>query len=366
MNPYKPYKFKNGTIMRNAFALAPMTTYSANEDLTLSDEEENYYYLRSKNLGMVITAAAAVNKNAQAFDRQISVRDERYYESMKRLRKAIQAGGALAVLQIHHGGRMNVPNMYANQEILAPSAVKANRDYAETPRAMRTSEVYDTIDDFVSAAKLAMKAGFDGVEIHGANTYLLQQFFSPHSNRRDDEFGGNLEKRMTFPRKIVEGILQAKEELNKPNFLVGYRFSPEELENPGITINDTLQFVDVLADYPIDYLHVSLGKFDQTSIRDDKDKEAIGTKLLRMIDGRVPLMGVGGISTSEDVDKAANLGYDLLSVGMVALADPDVVLKFQLGEAPSNIFKHSTLPEPLYTRLHRYGSRLVGYHFEEE
>jgi len=366
MNPYEPYKFKNDVIMRNHFALAPMTTYSSNDDLTLSDEEANYYHLRSKNIGMVITAAAAVSKNAQAFDHQISVRDERYLDSMKRLRKAIKSGGALAVLQIHHGGRMNVPNMYPNQDIVAPSAIKADRENAVTPRAMRTSEVYDTIDDFVNASKLAMNAGFDGVEIHGANTYLLQQFFSPHSNQRDDEFGGNLQKRMVFAKKIVEGILQAKEELNKPKFIIGYRFSPEELENPGITINDTLQFVDVLADYPLDYLHVSLGKYNQSSICDENDKEPLATKLLRMIDKRVPLMGVGGISTKEDVEDATKQGYDLLSVGMVALADPDVVLKFQLDEQPSNVFKHSTLPKPLYTRLHRYGSRLVGYHFEEE
>lgn len=366
MNPYEPYKFKNGVIMRNHFALAPMTTYSSNDDLTLSDEEENYYHLRSKNIGMVITAAAAVSKNAQAFDHQISVRDERYYESMKRLRKAIKRGGALAILQIHHGGRMNVPDMYPNQDIVAPSSVKAEREYAVMPRAMKTSEVYDTIDDFVNASKLAMKAGFDGVEIHGANTYLLQQFFSPHSNQRDDEFGGDLQKRMTFPRKIVEGILAAKKEMNKPKFIVGYRFSPEEVEQPGITINDTIQFVDVLADYPIDYLHVSLGKYNQTPMRDKADQEEMATKLLRMIDKRIPLMGVGGISTKEDVEDAANLGYDLLSVGMVALADPDVILKFQLDERPSNVFSHKTLPSPLYQRLHRYGSRLEGYHFEEE
>jgi len=366
MNPYKPYKFKNGVIMRNHFALAPMTTYSSNEDLTLSDEEEHYYHLRSRNFGMVITAAAAVSKHAQAFEHQISVRDERYIDSMKRLRKAIKSGGALAILQIHHGGRMNVPDMYPNQDIVAPSSVKATRDYAVTPRALKTSEVYDTIDDFVNASKLAMKAGFDGVEIHGANTYLLQQFFSPHSNVRDDEFGGDLRKRMKFAKLIIEGILDAKKELNRPNFIIGYRFSPEELENPGITINDTLQFVDVLADYPIDYLHVSLGQYNQTSIRDEKDKEKIATKLLRMIDHRVPLIGVGGITTEEDVFDASNLGYDLLSLGMVALADPDVVLKFQLNERPSNVFSKKMLPTPLYERLHRYGSRLEGYEFKDE
>jgi len=366
MNPYKPYKFKNGVIMRNHFALAPMTTYSSNDDLTLSEEEENYYYLRSKNLGMIITAAAAVSKNAQAFDHQISVRDERYSDSMKRLRKAIKKGGALSVLQIHHGGRMNVPDMYPNQDIVAPSSVKANRDYAATPRALKTSEVYDAIDDFINAAKLAMKVGFDGVEIHGANTYLLQQFFSPHSNQRDDEFGGNLQKRMLFAKLIVEGILHAKKEANKPNFLVGYRFSPEELEDPGIAIDDTLELVDVLADYPLDYLHVSLGKYNQTSSRNKNDKEKIATKLLRVINQRIPLMGVGGITTKEEVEDASNLGYDLLSLGMVALADPDVVLKFQLKERPSNVFSRKLLPRPLFERLHRYGSRLEGYHFEDE
>ena len=93
----------------------------------------------------------------------------------------------------------------------------------------------------LSTTRRAIEAGFDGVEIHGANTYLLQQFFSPHSNRRDDQWGGSLEKRMNFPLAIVDAVKQAVAKHAKAPFVVGYRISPEEGTNPGITLEDTLQ-----------------------------------------------------------------------------------------------------------------------------
>ena len=176
---FSEYTLKEGVVLKNKLVLAPMTTYSSNEDLTVSQEELTYYNSRAKQFGMIITAACAVSKNAQAFNRQISIRDERYKESMKQLATAITKEGSKAILQLHHGGRMNQPGLYHNQEIVAPSAVKANRDYTVTPRELKTSEIYDIMDSFVQAAEIAMKVGFDGVELHGANTYLLQQLTGP-------------------------------------------------------------------------------------------------------------------------------------------------------------------------------------------
>ena len=349
---FKEYTFPHGKKSRNRMALAPMTTYSSNDDLTLSDEEAIYYNSRSKHLGLVITAACAVSKNAQAFPNQISIRDERYVESMKRLAKSIQKEGALAILQIHHGGRMNQPDIYPNQDIVSASAIKANREYAVTPRALKTSEVYDVIDEFVNATKLAMKAGFDGVEIHGANTYLVQQFFSPHSNQRTDEFGGSLQKRLTFPLKLVDKILALKKQLRKKDFIVGYRFSPEEVESPGIAIQDTLVLVGELASKDIDYLHVSLGNYKQTSIREKYDVEPIVSKLTKVIHGRVPLIGAGNIESIEDIDDALALGYDLVALGMITIADQDASYKLEHNQTPSkDITKESLLPTPLYERL---------------
>lgn len=354
---FEEFMFPHGKTMRNRMVLAPMTTYSANDDLTLSDEEEIYYNSRSKDLGMVITAACAVSKNAQAFENQISIRDERYLDSMKRLANAIKKEGALAVLQIHHGGRMNMPGLYPNQDIVSASSIKANRSYAVKPRELKTSEVYDIIDEFANATKLAIEAGFDGIEIHGANTYLVQQFFSPNSNIRTDEFGPNLQKRLTFPLKLVDTIIETKRELKNKQFIIGYRFSPEELENPGITLEDTLTLVENLIRKDIDYLHISLGDYNQSSLRNPSDQEPIVKKISKVINKRVPLIGAGGIDSIEEINNAFDLGYDVVALGMIALSDKDVVLKFKDGKEPSkDISKDSLLPQPLFNRLKSWKS----------
>lgn len=365
---FNEFMFPHGKTIRNRVVLAPMTTYSSNENLTLSDEEEIYYNSRSKNIGMVITAACAVSKNAQAFENQITIRDVRYLDSMKKLANSIKKEGAKAVLQIHHGGRMNIPGLYPNQDIVGPSAIKAQRDYLETPRELKTSEVYDIIDAFVNATKLAIEAGFDGVEIHGANTYLVQQFFSPGSNQRDDEFGPDINKRLTFPLTLVDRIIALKRKMKESDFIIGYRFSPEEIENPGITLEDTLVLVENLIKKDIDYLHVSLGRYNQTSLRDQTDKEPVVTKLANVIKNRVPLIGAGGIESVHEIDDALKLGYDLVAIGLIAIADKDAVSKLMEYKRPSKIIsKDSLLPTPLFDRIKSWkGLEKRGYSIKDK
>ncbi|MBN2605053.1 MAG: NADH-dependent flavin oxidoreductase [Bacilli bacterium] len=363
---FEEYKFKHGKVIQNRLVLAPMTTYSSNLDLTLSKAEERYYHSRAKGMGMVITAATAVNKNAQAFERQISARDVRYKDSLKRLATAIKSNGAAAILQLHHGGRMNMPGLYPNQDIVSASSVKANRDYAVVPRELKTSEVYDIIDDFTNACRLAIAAGFDGIELHGANTYLLQQFFSPHSNHRTDEFGGSREKRAKFIMTLVDRVLQVKRDENADDFVIGYRFSPEEIEEPGIRMEDTLYLVNELAKKDIDYLHVSLGNYKATSIH-DKDNVLIATRILNVISRRIPLIGVGNLESRDQLEEALEIGYDLTSLGLIALADKNVSAKIKNNQTPSKVFtKNSGLPAPLYERIKTWGKGLEsrGYTFE--
>jgi 2,4-dienoyl-CoA reductase-like NADH-dependent reductase (Old Yellow Enzyme family) len=351
-NPFQEYKFINGAKLKNKFVLAPMTTYSANDDLTLSKEEEIYFNARAKQFGMVITSATAVSKNGQAFDHQVSIMDERYLVSMMRLATAIKSEGAKAIVQLHHGGRMNQPGLHPNQDIVSASAVKANRDYAVTPRALEKKEIYNVYEYFTNATKLAIRAGFDGIELHGANTYLLQQFFSPNSNRRDDEFGGSKEKRIRFILELVDRVTQIKKEFASKEFIIGYRFSPEELEEPGITLEDTLYLVDELSKKELDYLHVSLGRYDQTSLRDKSDKEPIITKIQRRINHRLPVIGVGRIESLEDVSKCEALGYDLFAIGFPSLADPKIIDHLQKGEKINReISKESLVPNRLYNKL---------------
>jgi 2,4-dienoyl-CoA reductase-like NADH-dependent reductase (Old Yellow Enzyme family) len=360
---FDKFVFKNGLTLKNRFCLAPMTTYSSNDDLTLSYEEEVYYNMRSKELGMVITAAVAVSRSAQAFDNQISIRDRRYLDSMKRLAKSIHDGGSVAVVQLHHGGRMNKPGLYENQDIVGPSSVKALRDYAVEPRELKTSEVYDIIDDFVNATKVAIEAGFDGVELHGANTYLIQQFVSPHSNRRTDEFGKN---RYHFSKILVKRVMNTVKLHAKKEFIVGYRFSPEEYENPGITLDITKELLEELKDCGLDYFHLSVGSYKQTSIRNKEDKRLI-VKMVKDIIRNTPLIGVGHLETKEDITEAFDLRYDLLAFGLIALSELELVSKLKEGKELNKVFSEELgLPSEMYQRLSHWNLESRGYSFKQK
>lgn len=352
MNKLTNYQLNEKIILKNRFVLAPMTTYSGNPDLSLSKEEEKYYQSRGKEFGMVITAATAVSKHAQAFKNQISIMSDDYLPSMKRLQTAIKSGGAKAILQLHHGGRMNQVGLYENQDIVSASSIKAERENAALPRELLTAEVYNIIEDFRKAMIRAIKAGFDGIELHGANTYLIQQFFSPQTNQRTDEFGGTLEKRLTFPMKLVEMAVETKKLYAKEDFIIGYRLSPEEYENPGITIEDTKVLIRNLSMQEIDYIHLSLGHYKQSSIRNIDDKEPIVSILKQENIGKKKLIGVGSIESQTDALEAIELGFDLVAIGLAALADEKVVTHILRNEEIKKIFNdQSLLPTNMLMRV---------------
>ena len=134
-------------------------------------------------------------------------------------------------------------------------------------RELTSIEIDEIITAFGEATRRAIEAGFDGIEIHGANTYLIQQFYSPFTNSRTDKWGGSRENRMRFPLAVLKACQEAiKKYANRP-FILGYRFSPEEPSTPGLTMADTFYLVDVLAECGLDYLHVSLGEWHLDSLQ---------------------------------------------------------------------------------------------------
>ncbi|MCB2298485.1 NADH-dependent flavin oxidoreductase [Clostridium tagluense] len=317
--------------VKNPIVMAPMTTFSGNPDGTVSEAELSYYKARSKGVGIVITAATYVSLSGKGFPGQFAAYNNSFLPGLKKLAEAIKGEGALAILQIFHGGRMAIPADIPDGQTISASAVAPERPGAMTPREMTQAEIRDTIKAFGETAKLAIEAGFDGVEIHGANTYLLQQFFSPHSNRRKDHWGGNVEKRMNFPLAIIAEVKKVVKENASDSFIVGYRFSPEEMETPGITLEDTLLFIDILANQGLSYLHSSIMDFWQSSMRDTKTTSPIICKILDKIHGRVPFIGVGSIHTPEDAIKALDSGVDFISLGREIIMDPEWALKVQSG-----------------------------------
>ncbi|MGM0901587.1 MAG: NADH-dependent flavin oxidoreductase [Bacillota bacterium] len=362
---FSPFTFPNGVELKNRIVMAPMTNFSSNPDGTVTDAELDYYARRSSGVSMVITACTYVTRNGKGFRGEFGGDTDEMIPSLKRVATSIKEQGAKAVLQIFHGGRMCPPELVPNGEIVSASDIPAEKGGVSTeepdvkPRPLTEAEVEEIVRAFGETTRRAIEAGYDGVEIHGANGYLIQQFFSPHSNRREDRYGGSLEKRMTFPLTIVDEVKKIAKEHAPADFIICYRFSPEEPETPGITMEDTLKLVDTLADKGLDYLHVSLGEFFSKPRRgvEDLNKTRIDY-LLETIDNRVPLIGVGSIYSAEDARKAFETGVPLLALGRELIIDPDWVQKVAEGkeaeivtEIDKNKQKELVIPDPLWNAI---------------
>ena len=331
---FQPITLRSGIQLDNRVVMAPMTTFSANPDGTVSDEEVAYYSRRSNGVGMVVTACAYVTPNGKGFQGEFGSDRDNLIPSLRRIASAIKEQGAKAVLQIFHGGRMCPPELVPDGEIVSASAVPAEQGVVsdQVPRALTETEIQSIIRDFGESTRRAIEAGFDGVEIHGANGYLIQQFFSPHSNRREDQYGGSLEKRLSFPIAVVDEVKKVVAKHAKQPFLVGYRFSPEEPETPGITMADTLALVDVLASKELDYLHVSLMEFWSTPRRGVEDSRSRLEIIQERVGESVPVIGVGSIYTADDALKAIQSGVSMIAIGRGLIIDPDWVEKVKQGK----------------------------------
>ncbi|MCP1771591.1 2,4-dienoyl-CoA reductase-like NADH-dependent reductase (Old Yellow Enzyme family) [Neisseria perflava] len=206
-----------------------------------------------------------MSPEGKAFVGELGAFAESQLDSLTESANIIKGQGAKAILQLHHGGYQAVDEAIGSLEKIAPSDVPADTSSTGSPtspaRAMTAAEIEATIAAFGRAADLAIRAGFDGVEIHGANGYLLQQFVSGHFNRRSDEWGGSVENRLRFPLAVVDAVTAAKARHGRDDFIIGYRFSPEEPQPEGITMTDTFALIDALKQKPLQYLHVSLWDF---------------------------------------------------------------------------------------------------------
>jgi len=331
----KPFTIKEGLTLKNRVLMAPMTTSSSTPEGDVTDDELIYYLVRANGPGAVITACAYISSEGQAFPNGLSIAKDSHIEGLSKLANVIKLQGAKAILQIYHGGRMSQRKFNGGRQPISPSSVRAERKWAGTPKELTDGGINILIHQFGSAVRRAIDAGFDGVELHGANTYLLQQFFSPHSNQRTDKWGGSLEKRLTFPLEVVRHCQAIIEEHADRPFLLGYRFSPEEVETPGIRLEDTLYLVDALIDKNIDYLHLSVNYYYQPSLVGFRNyKHQVPLKIGRHINNRVPLIGVGAIKTPADAEKALDYAQ-LIALGKQLIIDPDWVQKVENNDEKS-------------------------------
>src|ERR1700727_1334258 len=257
MAVWSPFRFNSGQQIANRFVIAPLTTDSSHEDGTATDGELEFIRRRAASgFGAAISSATYVEQDGRSWQATGAAHDG-HLSSLRRLAEAMRASGSLAILQIYDGGRIAKPELIGEECLRAASAVASLRPGARTPRAMTSDEVENLIGRFREAASLARKAGFDGVEIHGANHYAVHQFFSPRANHRVDDWGGTLSKRMNFPLAVAQAVRDAL----GPTLIAGLRVTPFEAEADGYTLEDAKTLCHELARLGLDYISVSFDVF---------------------------------------------------------------------------------------------------------
>ena len=351
-----PLTLPNGAVLKNRLVMAPMTTCTGFYDGTVTSELVEYYRARAGSIGTVIVECCFIDNRGPAFPGAIAIDSDNKIPGLKRIADAIKSEGSTAILQIYHGGRMVEPELIGGKTPVAPSAIAAPREGATQPLALSAEEVDTMITKFGDAVNRAIKAGFDGVEIHGANTYLIQQFYSPNSNQRDDKWGGSRDNRARFPLEVLEITHKMAERFAHNSFIIGYRFSPEEIEVPGIRFDDTLYLLEKLAARGLDYVHFSVGQLLRPSIVDTQDPTPLIEKFVAMRSpelAKVPVIGVGGVVNKADAELALEKGYDLVAIGKACIAYPNWADRIINNEhlelyIDSNKREELQIPEPLW------------------
>ena len=331
MNPkyaplFQPFTLNNGVTVKNRLAVAPMTHFGSHTDGLISDQERIFLGNRAGDIGLFISAATLVQDGGKAFRGQPEATGEHCLDSLKETAQIIQKQGAKAILQIHHGGSK------AMAELNRRDKISASASEEEGAREASATEVEELIASFAQAADLAIRAGFDGVEIHGANGYLIQQFYSAQSNRRSDQWGGSLENRMRFPLAVVDAVVAVREKHRLNDFIIGYRFSPEEAGEDGLTMTETGTLIDALVQKPLQYLHVSLWEFDKKIRRGGDTAQTRMQFIHDRINGKLPLIGVGNLFTADDILAAFETGWaEFIALGKTVMINPHIATQIREG-----------------------------------
>jgi N-ethylmaleimide reductase len=312
------------------FAMAPMTRSRAKPDGTPGDLTAEYYAQRA-SLGLLITEGTQPSDDGQGYTTTPGIYTDAHVAGWKKVTSAVHKAGGRLYIQLMHAGRVAHPdNTPHHRQPVAPSAIApgvpmftpTGMQDAPTPRALTTAEVKQTVKDFAFAAKRAIEAGADGVEIHGANGYLVQQFFAPNANTRSDEYGGSIENRARFAIEVAKAVAA---EIGAER--TGIRLSPLNTAGglaEGPEAADLYRYlVAELNKLNLAYLHI-LHTGDEKLVQDLR-KAWTHSFLVNRPN-----------ATPENLDQDVKTGLaDLVPVGKMALANPDLVTRLQ-KKAPLN------------------------------
>lgn len=340
----RPFKF-NHTTFNNRMAMAPMTRSRAGNEGNLATEQMAIYYADRADAGLIITEGAVVSKKAVGFINVPGIYSAEQTESWKQVTQAVHDKGGKIFVQLWHTGRLSHPELHHGELPHAPSAINPEAKafvatgYIDTvtPKEMTVAEIKTTILDFKNGAKNAIEAGFDGVELHGANGYLFHQFFNSNSNTRTDEYGGSIENRARILFETLDA-LKGVIDFGK----VGIRFNPSMHGVQGMQVDkDTIPtheyIVNRLNDYGLAYVHLTEPFTDVSEVPYAVTHVA---KHFRPIYKGLLIINKG--FTKESGNQVIEDGdADMVAYGVPFIANPDLVERFK-KDAPLNQADSST------------------------
>lgn len=298
--------------LKNRLVFPPMATEKSDEDGQVTKSLLEHYNKKTLGgyIGLVIVEHSYVNLSGRASSRQLSVCDDKNIDGLKELCSLIQKNGSKAILQISHAGSATHRDI-TGQSAVAPSKLPNPRK-GHIPKALTEKEISIIVKDFQRAAFRAQAAGYDGVEIHSAHGYLLNQFFSPLTNKRSDGYGGNLEKRIRIHLEIINEIKNTVGE-DFPLFL---RLGTCDYADGGIDVKEVCQAVKHFENAGIDIIDVSGGFCGYGSFAQKEQGYFSPFSLAIKKSCTLPVILTGGITTKEGAEALLNeKKADLIGVG---------------------------------------------------
>ncbi len=324
--------------IRNRIVMPAMGTNFAETDGSAGSRAIDYYKARARGgTGLITLETCAVTPvGGRAVANSFTLHDGKYIPGMKDLTDAVHAYGAKISVQLSHTGRQAAMESDNREVPVAPSALACPLvscyDVGIVPRALSTKEIEEIINGFALAAKRAVAAGFDAVELHGAHGYLINQFLSPLTNRRDDEYGGSFEKRLTFPRWVITKV---REQVGA-DFPIIIRLNAEDHMDGGLALADTKNIAAAVVEAGVDAISVSSGMYPSLYrvLAPIYYRPGFLMPFCSQVKAavKVPVIGVGRISTLELADKVLSEEQcDFVAIGRAQIADPEIVNKSKNG-----------------------------------
>jgi len=337
MKLFEPYTLPCGAIIPNRIVKSAMSENMADQGGKPSQEIINLYKRWGKGkAGILISGNVMISSKSLGEPHNVVIENENYLEELSEWARVSQSEGSKLWMQINHPGRQGPKRI--NKEVVSPSDVQLPmaKLFAK-PRPLTEKEIWEIIDGFGNTALIAKKAGWSGVQIHGAHGYLVSQFLSTRTNLRQDQWGGTLENRARFPLEIYKNM-RAKV---GHNFPVGIKINSADFQRGAFTEEDSMEVIQLLSEAGMDMIEVSGGTYERSAMmgtmhkKSTQNREAYFAEFIIKVRKKtsVPLLLTGGFRTMSTMESAlVNDELDFVGMARPFAINPDIPIEFKSGK----------------------------------